>query len=125
MIITNTTTLGALTGQPEPNLAELISGLFGLFHVKDAPVCENLDAAMTGYMKITPDSKSNPQSGELAYGNLQTWDSLGCGDSGVKVIPPVGGATEWIIQIAFMADGSLLTRSRVNNGAFRPWIRRW
>ncbi|EDV2802258.1 hypothetical protein CSN22_003903 [Salmonella enterica subsp. diarizonae] len=126
MIIPNTNTLGVPFGQSAtPNLADLIAGKFGLFHAKDAPECADLNTARTGYMKVPPDSKNNPQSGELAYGNLQTWDSLGCGDSGDRQIPPVGGAKEWVNQILFMADGSLYTRARVNDGAFQPWIKRW
>lgn len=126
MILTNTNTLGAQTGQSAvPNLAELIAGRFGLLHAEDAPVCTNLDTAMVGYMLITPDTKGNPQSGNLAYGQVQTLDSLGAGDNGQKVIPPVGGAKEWITQILFMADGSLYTRARVNENAFLPFVKRW
>ncbi|ECW0107058.1 hypothetical protein J9T75_002954 [Salmonella enterica] len=126
MILTNTNTLGAQTGQSAvPNLAELIAGRFGLLHAEDAPICTNLDTAMVGYMLITPDTKGNPQSGNLAYGQVQTLDSLGAGDNGQKVIPPVGGAKEWITQILFMADGSLYTRARVNENAFLPFVKRW
>lgn len=125
MITVNTNTLGAQSGQPAPNLADLIAGRFGLFHAKDAPVCEDLDTAKVAYMTITPDTKGNPQSGPMAYGNLQTLDSLGAGDDGQKVIPTVGGAKEWITQILFMADGSLYTRARVNTNDFQPFIKRW
>ncbi|EHJ3655070.1 hypothetical protein J9T75_000205 [Salmonella enterica] len=126
MILTNTNTLGAQTRQSAvPNLAELIAGRFGLLHAEDAPICTNLDTAMVGYMLITPDTKGNPQSGNLAYGQVQTLDSLGAGDNGQKVIPPVGGAKEWITQILLMADGSLYSRSRVNENGFQPFIKRW
>ncbi|END3473495.1 hypothetical protein ABL142_002318 [Salmonella enterica] len=125
MITVNTNTLGALTGQPAPNLADLIAGRFGLFHAKDAPFCDNLDAAMMGYMMITPNTKGNPQSGDMAFGMVQTLDSLGAGDGGQKVIPPVGGAKEWVTQVILMADGSLYSRARVNNMAFQPFIKRW
>ncbi|ECE6803539.1 hypothetical protein DSG34_04125 [Salmonella enterica subsp. diarizonae] len=128
MIIPNTTTLGEQSGQTTataPNLANLISGRFGLFHASDAPVCVNLDAAIVGYMAITPDTKGNPQSGNQAFGMVQTLDSLGAGDDGQRTVPPVGGTKEWVIQILFMADGSLYTRYRVNNGRFSPFIKRW
>ncbi|EBG0124357.1 hypothetical protein FIF56_12630 [Salmonella enterica subsp. enterica] len=125
MITVNTNTLGAQTGQPTPNLAELIAGRFGLFHAKDAPVCNNLDTATVGYMTVTPDTKGNPQSGDVAFGMVQTLDSLGAGNDGQKVIPPVGAAKEWITQILFMADGSLYTRARVNANGFQPFIKRW
>ncbi|EGG3070876.1 hypothetical protein MOR33_004734 [Salmonella enterica] len=125
MIIPYTNTLGAQSGQPAPDLAEVVAGRFGLFHAKDAPVCENLDNAMVAYMAITPDTKGNPQTGNMAFGIVQTLDSLGAGDNGQKVIPSVGGAKEWITQILFMADGSLYTRARVNNNAFQPFIKRW
>ncbi|EBA4379755.1 hypothetical protein MDN60_002703 [Salmonella enterica] len=125
MITVNTNTLGAQTGQPVPNLADLIAGRFGLLHAEDAPVCTDLDTAKVGYMTITPDTKGNPQSGDFAYGQVQTVDSLGAGNDGQKVIPPVGGSREWITQILLMADGSLYSRSRVNNGGFQPFIKRW
>ncbi|EAN7516515.1 hypothetical protein DC560_19725 [Salmonella enterica] len=125
MITVNTNTLGAQTGQPAPNLADLIAGRFGLLHAEDAPVCTDLDTAKVGYMTITPDTKGNPQSGDFAYGQVQTVDSLGAGNDGQKVIPPVGGSREWITQILLMADGSLYSRSRVNNGGFQPFIKRW
>ncbi|EAS5299209.1 hypothetical protein MKM07_002883 [Salmonella enterica] len=125
MITVNTNTLGAQTGQPAPNLADLIAGRFGLFAANGAQICTNLDVAMVGYMMIIPDTKGNPQSGDMAYGMVQTLDSLGAGNDGQKVIPPVGAAKEWITQILLMADGSLYTRSRVNNGAFQPFIKRW
>ncbi|EIY5516047.1 hypothetical protein MM424_001374 [Salmonella enterica] len=126
MIIPNSSTLGEQSGQATaPNLAGRISGRFGLLHAKDAPICENLDVAMAGYMLVTPDTKGNPQSGDLAYGMVQTLDSLGAGDDGQRTVPPVGGAKEWITQILFMADGSLYTRVRVNNNAFQSWVKRW
>lgn len=124
MITVNTNTLGAQTGQPAP-LAELIAGRFGLFAANGAQICTNLDVAMVGYMMIIPDTKGNPQSGDMAFGMVQTLDSLGAGNDGQKVIPPVGAAKEWITQILLMADGSLYTRSRVNNGGFQPFIKRW
>ncbi|HBL9998245.1 TPA: hypothetical protein LT059_002752 [Salmonella enterica subsp. enterica serovar Kodjovi] len=125
MITANKNTLGAQTGQPTPNLSELIAGRFGLFHAKDAPVCNNLDTATVGYMTVTPDTNGNPQSGDMAFGMVQTLNSLGAGDDGQKVIPPVGGSKEWITQILFMADGSLYTRARVNNNSFQPFVKRW
>ncbi|EEN5589354.1 hypothetical protein [Salmonella enterica] len=125
MIIANTNTLGAQAGQPAPDLADLIAGRFGLFHAKEAPVCTNLNTATAGYMMITPATKGNPQSGDMAYGMVQTLDSLGAGDDGQKAIPPVGGAKEWITQILLMADGSLYSRSRVNANGFQPFIKRW
>ncbi|EEI6040121.1 hypothetical protein GWF43_08830 [Salmonella enterica] len=125
MIIPNTNTLGEQSGQSVLNLAELMAGRFGLFHAHDAPVCANLDTATVGYMTITPDTKGNPASGDAAYGMVQTLDSLGAGDSGRRVIPPVGGTKEWIIQVLFMGDGSLYTRCRVNNGVFLPFVKRW
>ncbi|EHJ3657143.1 hypothetical protein J9T75_002336 [Salmonella enterica] len=126
MILTNINTLGAQTGQSAvPNLAELIAGRFGLFAANGAPICTNLDTAMMGYMMIIPVTKGNPQLGDFAYGMVQTLDSLGAGDNGQKVIPPVGGAKEWITQILFMADGSLYTRARVNENAFLPFVKRW
>ncbi|EED3050287.1 hypothetical protein QG11_23815 [Salmonella enterica subsp. enterica serovar Virchow] len=126
MITVNTNTLGAQSGQSAaPNLADLIAGRFGLLHAEDAPICDNLDNAIIGYMTITPDTKGNPQSGDFAYGQVQSIDSLGAGNDGQKVIPPVGGSREWITQILLMADGSLYSRSRVNNGSFQPFIKRW
>ncbi|HFZ8572531.1 TPA: hypothetical protein ACIPFX_004397 [Salmonella enterica subsp. enterica serovar Birkenhead] len=126
MILTNTTTMGRSFGQSAaPNLAELVAGRFGLFYAEDAPVCTNLDTAMVGYMKVTPTTKANPQSGPLAYGNVQTLDSRGAGNDGRRTIPPTGVTPEWVMQILFMADGSLFTRSRINNGAFGPFIKRW
>lgn len=126
MIIPNTNTLGAQPGQSAvPNLADLIAGKFGLLYAQDAPVCTNLDTATAGYMTITPDTKNNPQPGGLAFGMVQTLDSLGAGDNGQRTIPPVGGAKEWVMQILFMADGSLYTRARINDGAFQPFIKRW
>ncbi|EBU3912552.1 hypothetical protein CWK15_14035 [Salmonella enterica] len=128
MITTNTNTLGAQGGQSTPSvpgLAELIAGRFGLLHAEDAPFCPDLDTAIVGYMTITPDTKGNPQSGDFAYGQVQTLDSLGAGNDGQKLIPPVGGAKEWITQILLMADGSLYSRSRVNANGFQPFIKRW
>lgn len=126
MIIPNTNTLGAQSGQSVvPSLAELMAGKFGLFHAKDAPVCTELNTARVGYMAVTPDTRGNPQPGNMAYGVVQTLDSLGCGESGNRQIPPAGDAKEWIMQILFMADGSLYTRSRINDGAFSPFIKRW
>ncbi|EAQ4448875.1 hypothetical protein FAN38_10635 [Salmonella enterica] len=125
MIIANTSTLGAQTGQPAPNLAELIAGRFGLFAANGAQICTNLDTAIVGYMMIIPTTKGNPQSGDMAFGMVQTLNSLGAGDDGQKAIPPVGGSKEWITQILFMADGSLYTRARVNANAFQPFIKRW
>lgn len=125
MIIPNTNTLGEQSGQSALNLAGQISGRFGLLHAKDAPICANLDTAMVGYMAITPDTQGNPQSGDQAFGMVQTLDSLGAGDDGQRTVPPVGGTKEWIIQVLFMADGSLYTRYRVNNGRFSPFIKRW
>ncbi|MMS77489.1 hypothetical protein D9O31_13195 [Salmonella enterica] len=125
MITVNTNTLGAQPGQSAPNMADLIAGRFGLFHAKEAPICDNLDNAIIGYMTITPDTKGNPQSGDFAYGQVQSIDSLGAGDDGKKVIPPVGGAKEWITQILLMADGSLYSRARVNANGFQPFIKRW
>ncbi|EEM6320239.1 hypothetical protein Q1B84_001523 [Salmonella enterica] len=123
MITTNTNTLGA---PAEMQIAlEALSGRFGLFYAEDAPVCEDLNSAIVGYVSITPDTHGNPQSGELAYGNVQTLDSLGAGADGRKVIPETGGAKEWITQVAFMADGSLYSRIRVNNNAFQSWVKRW
>ncbi|EDG3206428.1 DUF977 family protein [Salmonella enterica] len=78
-----------------------------------------------GYMTVTPDTKGNPQSGDVAFGMVQTLDSLGAGNDGQKVIPAVGAAKEWITQILFMADGSLYTRARVNNNGFQPFVKRW
>lgn len=125
MITVNSNTLGAQGGQPALNLAELIAGRFGLFYAKDAPVCEDLDTAKVAYMSVTPDTKGNPQSGPMAYGNLQTLDSLGAGEDGQRKIPPVGATKEWVTQVLFMADGSLYTRARVNNNPFQPFIKRW
>lgn len=124
MIITNANTLGEQSGQSALNLADL-SGRFGLFYVNDATVCENLDTAMIGYMLVAPDTKGNPQSGDQAFGMVQTLDSLGAGDDGRRTVPPVGSVKEWITQILFMVDGSLYTRTRVNDGAFKPFIKRW
>ncbi|EEA3739672.1 hypothetical protein J5047_003339 [Salmonella enterica] len=123
MIITNSNTLGA-PAEMQIALAAL-SGRFGLFYAEDAPICEDLDNATMGYMTITPDTKGNPQSGELAWGNVQTLDSLGAGADGRKPIPKAGGVKEWITQILLMADGSLYTRIRVNNNAFQPFVKRW
>lgn len=123
MIITNTNTLGA-PAEMQVALAAL-SGRFGLLFADEAPICENLDTATSGYMTITPETKNNPQSGELAYGNVQTLDSLGAGADGRRAIPAVGGMKEWITQILFMADGSLYTRCRVNNNDFQPFVKRW
>lgn len=123
MIIVNSNTLGAPAGSA-PGIASL-AGKFGLFHAGDAPVCANLNTATVGYMKITPDTKGNPQSGSMAYGMVQTLDSLGAGDDGQRVIPAVGSAKEWIAQILFMADGSMYTRFRVNNNAFQAFVKRW
>ncbi|EIX3165357.1 hypothetical protein MKB28_005510 [Salmonella enterica] len=128
MIIPNTNTLGEQSGQATataPNLADLISGRFGLLHAKDAPVCASLDTAMVGYMLVTPSTQGNPQSGNLAYGMVQTLDSRGAGDNGQRTVPPVGAAKEWVTQILFMADSSLYTRTRVNDNAFQPFIKRW
>ncbi|EEP6115467.1 hypothetical protein HBC34_002898 [Salmonella enterica] len=125
MIIPNTNTLGEQSGQSALNLADLISGRFGLLHANDAPVCANLDTAMVGYMAITPDTRGNPQSGNQAFGMVQTLDSLGAGDDGQRTLPPVGGSKEWVIQILLMADGSLYTRYRVNNGKFSSFVKRW
>ncbi|ENE8565965.1 hypothetical protein ABN789_001822 [Salmonella enterica] len=123
MIITNANTLGA-PAEIQIALAAL-SGRFGLLFADEAPICENLDTATSGYMTITPETKNNPQSGELAYGNVQTLDSLGAGADGRRAIPAVGGTKEWITQILFMADGSLYTRCRVNNNDFQPFVKRW
>lgn len=128
MIIPNTNTLGEQSGQATattPNLADLISGRFGLLHAKDAPVCASLDTAMIGYMFVTPNTQGNPQSGDMAFGMVQTLDSFGAGNDGQRTVPPSGGVKEWITQILFMADGSLYTRTRVNDGAFKPFIKRW
>lgn len=128
MIMTNTNTLGEQSGQATattPNLADLISGRFGLLHAKDAPVCASLDTAMIGYMFVTPNTQGNPQSGDMAFGMVQTLDSFGAGNDGQRTVPPVGSVKEWITQILFMADGSLYTRTRVNNNAFQPFIKRW
>ncbi|EHK1059208.1 hypothetical protein R4U18_001617 [Salmonella enterica] len=128
MIIPNANTLGEQSGQTAatpPNLADLISGRFGLFYADDAPVCENLDTAMIGYMLVTPDTKGNPQSGALAYGQLQTLDSFGAGNDGQRTLPPVGEIKEWVMQIVLMADGSMYSRNRINNGAFQPFVKRW
>ncbi|EBR2686885.1 hypothetical protein GJ842_19685 [Salmonella enterica] len=128
MIITNANTLGEQSGQATattPNLADLISGRFGLLHAKDAPVCASLDTAMIGYMLVTPDTQNNPQSGDMAFGMVRTLDSFGAGDDGQRTVPPVGSVKEWITQILFMADGSLYTRTRVNDGAFKPFVKRW
>ncbi|HFG7809407.1 TPA: hypothetical protein ACIA70_000988 [Salmonella enterica subsp. enterica serovar Java] len=83
------------------------------------------DGSADEVVQFSPDTKDNPQSGDFAYGMVQTLDSLGAGDNGQKVIPPVGGAKEWIIQILFMADGSLYTRARVNDNPFLPYVKRW
>ncbi|EIL4580686.1 hypothetical protein LLW77_000361 [Salmonella enterica] len=126
--MTNTNTLGEQSGQATattPNLADLISGRFGLLHAKDAPVCASLDTAMIGYMFVTPNTQGNPQSGDMAFGMVQTLDSFGAGNDGQRTVPPVGSVKEWITQILFMADGSLYTRTRVNNNAFQPFIKRW
>ncbi|ENJ4306005.1 hypothetical protein AB1E49_002962 [Salmonella enterica subsp. enterica serovar Newport] len=126
MIIPNANTLGAQSGQSaSPNLADLIAGRFGLFHADDAPICEDLDAAMIGYMAITPDTKNNPQSGDLAYGQVQTLDSLGAGNDGQRTVASTGKMKEWVMQIALMGDGSLYSRNRINNGAFQAWVKRW
>ncbi|ECG8814126.1 hypothetical protein FOE31_20240 [Salmonella enterica] len=128
MIILNSNTLGEQSGQTAatpPNLADLISGRFGLFYADDAPVCENLDTAMIGYMLVTPDTKGNPQSGALAYGQVQTLDSFGAGNDGQRTLPPVGEIKEWVMQIVLMADGSMYSRNRINNGTFQPFIKRW
>ncbi|EKS0039549.1 hypothetical protein QA102_002409 [Salmonella enterica] len=128
MIILNSNTLGEQSGQTAatpPNLADLISGRFGLFYADDAPVCENLDTAMIGYMLVTPDTKGNPQSGALAYGHLQTLDSFGAGNDGQRTVPPVGETKEWVMQVVLMADGSMYSRNRINNGTFQPFIKRW
>lgn len=128
MIILNSNTLGEQSGQTAatpPNLADLISGRFGLFYADDAPVCENLDTAMIGYMLVTPDTKGNPQSGALAYGHLQTLDSFGAGNDGQRTLPPVGETKEWVMQVVLMADGSMYSRNRINNGAFQPFVKRW
>lgn len=125
MIIANTNTLGEQSGQPALNLAELVAGRFGLFYAEDAPVCANLDTAISGYMTVTPDTKGNPQSGNLAYGMVQMLNSLGAGTDGRRAIPATGGTKEWITQILLMADGSLYTRCRVNNNAFQSWVKRW
>ncbi|EDU6365843.1 hypothetical protein ACE073_003718 [Salmonella enterica] len=123
MITTNSTTLGE---SAEMQIAlSALSGRFGLFHAKDAPVCANLDTATAGYMSITPETKGNPVTGSAAYGMVQTLNSFGAGADGRKVIPPVGGVKEWIIQVLFMGDGSLYTRCRVNNGAFQQFVKRW
>ncbi|ENM6343161.1 hypothetical protein AB8H83_001061 [Salmonella enterica] len=127
MIILNSNTLGEQSGQTAatpPNLADL-SGRFGLFHANDAPVCENLDAAMIGYMLVTPDTKGNPQTGILAYGMVQTLDSFGAGNDGQRTLPPVGEIKEWVMQIVLMADGSLYSRNRINSNTFQPFLKRW
>ncbi|EGF6519681.1 hypothetical protein IC066_000398 [Salmonella enterica] len=126
MIIPNTNTLGAQSGQSAaPNLADLIAGKFGLLYAQDAPVCANLDTATAGYMTVTPDTKNNPQTGDLAFGMVQTLDSLGAGNDGQRTVPPTGGNKEWVMQLLMMGDGSLYSRSRINDGAFGAFIKRW
>ncbi|ECW3056303.1 hypothetical protein F3X21_00700 [Salmonella enterica] len=126
MIIPNTNTLGEQSGQAAaaPNLAEL-SGRFGLFYAGDASICADLGAATVGYMAVAPGTKGNPQTGEQAYGMVQTLDSFGAGSDGRRAVPPVGELKEWVMQILFMVDGSLYTRSRINAGEFPPFIKRW
>ncbi|AXC64656.1 hypothetical protein DOE63_02750 [Salmonella enterica subsp. diarizonae serovar 59:z10:-] len=124
MIIPNTNTLGA-QGEGSAPPATKLSGCFGLFHAHDAPVCANLDTAMVGYMEVTPVTQGNPQPGNMAFGMVQTLDSFGAGDNGQRTLPPVGEIKEWVMQLLFMADGSLYTRARINAGAFQPWIKRW
>ncbi|EDQ7909940.1 hypothetical protein CFL29_005272 [Salmonella enterica] len=80
---------------------------------------------MIGYMLVTPDTKGNPQSGDLAYGQVQTLDSFGAGNDGQRTLPPVGEIKEWVMQIVLMADGSMYSRNRINNGAFQPFVKRW
>ncbi|EGG3070598.1 hypothetical protein MOR33_004447 [Salmonella enterica] len=125
MISVNSGVLGQQEEREElPDLA-VVAGRFGLMNSGPAPVCTDLNRTTVGEMLVTPDTKNNPVSGSQGWGLVVTWDSLGAGQDGLRVIPDTGAAKEWITQMLMVADGSLYTRTRINQEAFGAFVKRW
>ncbi|HBZ9867374.1 TPA: hypothetical protein MND73_004304 [Salmonella enterica subsp. houtenae] len=127
MIYSNTVVLGKVIRNvlqvPDP---QVVAGRWGLLPSDRFETCVALDTAMVGYMQVTPQTAGNPQSGSGAWGIVQTLSTYGAGDDGKRSLgAPPRGSQEWVTQILFMADGSLYTRTRTNEEAFKPFVKRW
>lgn len=101
-----------------------LGGIFGGIPAGPMEDCVNTATALIGWSKLTPDTKNHP-NGAIGHGIIQTLDTLGAGQDGRRYLPVVPVMQEWVFQQAFLADGSLMTRQRINIMDWTPWVKRW
>ncbi|ELP6230848.1 hypothetical protein R1074_001531 [Salmonella enterica] len=120
MINVNTTQLGA---PPVMNLS-FLGGLFGGLPAGPIEECIDADTALIGWSRLTRDTQHHPDI-NVSYGLLQTIDSLGVGPTGKRYVPVKTIMQEWIFQQAFLTNGAMLSRQKINLMAWTPWVRCW
>lgn len=120
MILINSTQMG------EPPALDLsfLGGLFGGLPAGTMEECVNANTAPIIWSRLTPGTLNHPNAG-VGYGILQTLDTQGVGPTGKRSVPVNTVAQEWVFQQAFLTDGTLMARQRINQGDWTPWVKRW
>ncbi|EEF0620062.1 hypothetical protein DEI02_07120 [Salmonella enterica subsp. enterica serovar Freetown] len=101
-----------------------LGGIFGGIPAGPIEDCTNTNTALIGWSKLTPDTKNHPDAA-TGHGIMQTIDTQGAGQDGRRHLPADTIMQEWVFQQAFLTDGSLITRQRINKMAWTPWVKRW
>lgn len=101
-----------------------LGGLFGGLPAGPMEECRDANTALIIWSKITPQTLHHPKA-TVGYGILQTLDSQGAGPTGKRYVPVNTIMQEWIFQQAFLIDGSMMARQRINQMAWTPWARCW
>lgn len=120
MILINTAQLGA---PPVMDLS-FLGGLFGGLPAGPMEECRDANTALIIWSKITPDTLNHPNAG-VGYGILQTLDSLGVGPTGRRYVPANTVMQEWVFQQAFLTDGTMMARQKINVLPWTPWEICW
>lgn len=101
-----------------------LGGLFGGLPAGPMEECRDANTAPIIWSKIVPGTLHHPNQ-DVGFGILQTLDSQGAGPTGKRYVPVNTVMQEWIFQQAFLVDGSMLARQKINMMAWTPWVRRW
>ncbi|HGA5503357.1 TPA: hypothetical protein ACISZU_000131 [Salmonella enterica subsp. enterica serovar Potsdam] len=120
MILINNNGLGMPPGMD----IAAIAGLFGTLPADKMEECKDTNTAPVGRSVIRQDTQHHPDTVK-GYGMLVTEDTFGAGQQGKRCIPVNTEQEEWVFQRAFMTDGSLYTRQKINQENWTAWVKRW
>lgn len=111
-------------GEPPTLDVSFLGGLFGGLPAGPMEACVNANTAPIIWSRITPDTLHHPNV-NVGYGILQTLDTQGVGPTGKRDVPVYTVMQEWVFQQAFLTDGSLMVRQKINMGGWTAWVKRW